>query len=126
MSMSGEKPEVVAVPVEQPPAPPARNRRAAAQRVREARDRLTSTSGTRPAFDHELLRQYAQARLSASYVIMLLVVATGVLSGLWVQPLVAALWTCGILAIHAVITRNCSKFLGESASPAITRKWRLR
>jgi len=65
--MSGEKPEVVAVPVEQPPAPPARTRRAASQRVREARDRLTSTSGTRPAFDHELLRQYAQTRLSASF-----------------------------------------------------------
>ena len=72
MSMSGEKPEVVAVPIEQPPVPPARNRRATAQRVREARDRLTSTSGTRPAFDHELLRQYAQTRLSASFVVMLL------------------------------------------------------
>ena len=55
---------------------PASTRRAAAQRVREARDRLTSTSGTRPAFDRELLRQYAQTRISASYVVMLLVVAT--------------------------------------------------
>jgi two-component system cell cycle sensor histidine kinase PleC len=129
MSESGEISEVVSgsVPVDQTAAPSAaRNRRAAAQRVREARDRLTSTSGTRPAFDHELLRQYAQARLSASFVVMLLVVATGLLSGLWVQPVVAALWTCSILGIHAVITHNCSKFLAESASPAVTRKWRLR
>ena len=64
-------------------AAPVNSRRVAAQRVREARDRLTSTSGTRPAFDAELLRQYAQTRISASYVVMLLVVATGVLFGLW-------------------------------------------
>jgi two-component system cell cycle sensor histidine kinase PleC len=66
---------------------PARNRRAASQRVREARDRLTSTSGTRPAFDHELLRQYAQTRISASLVVILLVVSTGILSSFWIPPL---------------------------------------
>ena len=82
MSKSAEKPEVVQLPAERPVVAPARNRRAAAQRVREARDRLTSTSGTRPAFDHELLRQYAQTRLSASFVIMLLVVAPASLFGL--------------------------------------------
>src|SRR3954451_18763668 len=105
---------------------PARNRRVAAQRVREARDRLTSTSGTRPAFDHELLRQYAQTRLSASYVVMLLVVATGLLFGLWMEPLSSAAWTCGMLCIHAVIIRNCAKYLSEPPSPNGTRKWRRR
>ena len=35
------------------------------------------------SFDTELLRQYAQTRVSASFVVMLLVVATGVLFGLW-------------------------------------------
>src|SRR3954452_4943770 len=105
MSMSGEKPEVVSVPVEQPPAPPARTRRAASQRVREARDRLTSTSGTRPAFDHELLRQYAQTRISASLVVVLLVVATGVLCSVWIPPIVAAGCTFGVLTLHAIIIR---------------------
>ena len=47
----------------------AKRRRATAQQVRHARDRLTSTTGTRPAFDYELLRQFAQNRLSASLVI---------------------------------------------------------
>jgi two-component system, cell cycle sensor histidine kinase PleC len=55
-------------------------RRLAAQHVREARDRLTSTSGTRPVFDYELLRQFARNRLSASPVILLLVVTIGLLS----------------------------------------------
>ena len=116
MSNSAEKPEVVQLPAETPAAAPVNTRRVAAQRVREARDRLTSTSWTRPAFDTELLRQYAQTRMSASYVVMLLVVATGILFGFWMQPLSAVAWTSGILCIHAVIIRNCARFLAEPAS----------
>ena len=93
MSKPAEKPEVVQLPADPAPAAPVNARRVAAQRVREARDRLTSSSGTRPAFDTELLRQYAQTRMSASFVVMLLVVATGVLFGFWMQPVSAAAWT---------------------------------
>src|SRR6476659_5370363 len=103
MRNTADKPEVFMPPAE-PPAPvPVNTRRAAAQRVREARDRLTSTSGTHPAFDHELLRQYAQTRISASYVVMLLVVVTGALFGFWLEPISAAAWTCGMFCIQAVI-----------------------
>jgi two-component system cell cycle sensor histidine kinase PleC len=126
MSESVENPDVVSMPGGMAIATPARSRRVASQRVREARDRLTSTSGTRPAFDHELLRQYAQTRISASLVVMLLVVATGLLSSFWVPPVSAVVWTCGILVIHAVVIRYCTKFLTVSASPANTRKWRRR
>ena len=126
MSKPADKPEIVQLTVEAPVAAPVNSRRAAAQRVREARDRLTSSSGTRPAFDTELLRQYAQTRLSASYVVMLLVVATGLLFGFWMQPFPAAAWTFGMLCIHAAIVHNCTRFLAEPASPAATRKWRTR
>ena len=126
MSKTADKPEIVQLPAETQIAAPARNRRAAAQRVREARDRLTSTSGTRPAFDRELLRQYAQTRMSASYVVMLLVVTTGLLFGLWMEPVSAAAWTCGMMCIHAVIIRNCGRFLDEAPSPNGTRMWRTR
>ena len=126
MSESVENPDVVLMPGGTAVAGPARHRRAASQRVREARDRLTSTSGTRPAFDHELLRQYAQTRISASLVVMLLVVATGLLSSFWVPAISAAVWTCGILIIHALIIRYCTKFLTVPASPANTKKWRRR
>src|SRR5258708_3826952 len=124
MSNPAEKPEVVQLPAETPNAVPVNTRRAAAQRVREARDRLTSTSGTRPAFDTELLRQYAQTRMSASYVVMLLVVATGIIFGLWMQPVTAGAWTVGMLCIHAAIIRNCARFFAEQPSLAATRKWR--
>ena len=126
MSKPADKPEVVQLPTEALNTAPVNNRRLAAQRVREARDRLTSTSGTRPAFDNELLRQYAQTRISASYVVMLLVVATGLLFGFWMQPISAAAWTLGMLCVHFVIMRSCSRFLAEPASMAATRKWRTR
>src|SRR6202163_2652771 len=126
MSKPADKPEVVELPAETPVAAPLVNRRLAAQRVREARDRLTSSSGTRPAFDRELLRQYAQTRLSASYVVMLLVAATGLLFGFLTEPISAAAWTCGMFCIHAVIIRNCGRFLAEPPSLTATRKWRTR
>src|SRR6516162_1112677 len=126
MSAPAEKPEVVQLPAEPPAAASASHRRAAQQRVREARDRLTSSSGTRPAFDQELLRQYAQTRLSASYVVMLLVVATGFLFGVWMQPISAAAWTVGVLCIHFAIMRACVRFLSEQPTLAATRKWRQR
>jgi len=126
MSAPAEKPEVVQLPAEPPAAASASHRRAAQQRVREARDRLTSTSGTRPAFDQELLRQYAQTRISASYIVMLLVVSTGLLFGFWMQPIPAAAWTIGMLCIHAAIMRNCYQFLAEPQTPASNRKWRTR
>jgi len=110
-----------------PPSPtsPAR-RRLAAQHVREARDRLTSTSGTRPVFDYELLRQFAQNRLSGSLVILLLVCTIGLLSGLWAQALTAGVWTAGALLIHLIIVRKCRQFLSEPPSTANLRSWRLR
>ena len=113
MSNPAEKPEVVQLPAELHASPPVNSRRASAQRVREARDRLTSTSGTRPAFDAELLRQYAQTRISAFYVVMLLVVATGVLFGIWMQPVRATAWTVGMLCVHAAIVRSCGRWRRE-------------
>src|SRR5262249_7795770 len=126
MSVPADKPEVVQLPAEPQKAAPVSSRRVAAQRVREARDRLTSTSGTRPAFDRELLRQYAQTRISASYVVMLLVASTGLLFGFSMEPILAATWTCGMLCIHAAIMSTCVRFLAEPTNVTPTRTWRTR
>ena len=57
---------------------------------------------------------------------MLLVVATGVLFGLWMPPVSVVAWTCGMLCIHAAMIRSCGRFLAEPPSPIATRKWRTR
>ena len=107
MPIPGEQPDLTALPPETSPV----KRRLAAQYVREARDRLTSSSGTRPAFDYELLRQYAQNRLSASLVILLLVATIGFLSSLWTGAVTAGAWTASVLVIHAVMISKCRQFL---------------
>ena len=94
--------------------------------MREARDRLTSTTGTRPAFDYELLRLFAQNRLSASLVILLLVGTVGFLSSLWTGAVTAGTWTSAVLVIHAVIITKCRQFLAEPPASVNIRAWRLR
>jgi two-component system cell cycle sensor histidine kinase PleC len=105
---------------------PAQRRRAIASQVREARDRLTSTSGTRPAFEYELLRLFAQNRLSASLVVLLLAGTVGFLSSLWTGALKAGTWTSAVLVIHAIIVTKCREFLSEPQDRINLRGWRLR
>jgi two-component system cell cycle sensor histidine kinase PleC len=122
MPIPGEQPDLAALPPETSPV----KRRLAAQYVREARDRLISSSGTRPAFDYELLRQYAQNRLSASLVILLLVATVGFLSSLWTGAVEAGVWTGSVLVIHAVMITKCRQFLDLPPTTISYRTWRLR
>jgi two-component system, cell cycle sensor histidine kinase PleC len=89
MSIPGEQPDLAALCPDTSPV----KRRLAAQVMRELPDRLTSSSGTRPAFDHELLRQYTQNRISASLIILLLVATVGFMSSFWTGVFAAGTWT---------------------------------
>jgi two-component system cell cycle sensor histidine kinase PleC len=122
MPVPGEQPDLSALPPEKSPV----KRRLAAQYVRDARDRLISSSGTRPAFDYELLRQYAQNRLSASLVILFLVATVGFLSSLWIGAVAAGIWTASTLVIHAVMITKCRQFLELPMADFSVRTWRLR
>src|SRR5262249_30321661 len=104
----------------------AAHRRFTAQRVREARDRLTSTTGTRPAFDHELLRLFAQNRLSASIAVLTLVAMIGFLSGLWTSAIEASVWAVAVMTVHAIIAMMCRRFLAEPPGTLNLRAWRTR
>jgi two-component system cell cycle sensor histidine kinase PleC len=103
-----------------------KRRRAAAQRVREARDRLISSTGTRPAFDYELLRLFASTRISASPVILLLVATVGGLSSLPIGWTTAGIWTVVVLLVHAIIVMKCRQYLAEPQAGVDIRAWRLR
>ena len=122
MPIPGEQIDLSALPPVTSPV----KRRLAAQHVRDARDRLTSSSGTRPAFDYELLRQYAQNRLSASLVILLLVATIGFLSSLWTDAVAAGAWTAAVLVIHAAMISKCRQFLALPITDVVARSWRMR
>jgi two-component system cell cycle sensor histidine kinase PleC len=102
-----------------------RRRLTTANRVREARDRLTSSTG-RPAFDYELLRLFARNRISASLAVVPLVVTVGFLSGVWTNVTTASAWTAGVLAVHGVIAHQCQRFLAQSPGSVNLRAWRIR
>src|SRR5579871_3296690 len=103
----------------------AQQRRIAAQRVRDARDRLTSTSGTRPAFDYELLRQYAQNRLSGSLGVILLATAIGLVSTYWASVAWAGLWMAMVLTIQLASMVKCREFLAQPPSEKGIKRARL-
>jgi two-component system cell cycle sensor histidine kinase PleC len=103
----------------------ARHRRAAAIRVREARDRLTSTSGTKPAFDYELLRIYAQNRLSGALGMILLAVVIGLISTFWSNVAWAGLWVIMVLMIQLASMIKCREFLIRPANEATVRRARF-
>ncbi len=103
----------------------ARHRRVAAMRVREVRDRLTSTSGTRPAFDYELLRQYAKNRLSGSFGVILLVCAIGAISTFWSSIAWAGIWASMVLTIQFASMLASREFLAKPASVVRLRRARL-
>src|SRR5579872_1373541 len=113
-----------------PPAGPAktaaRHRRLASMRVREVRDRLTSTSGTRPAFDYELLRQYAQNRLSGALGVILLAVAVAFISTFWSSMAWAGLWGTMVLTIQLASMATCRDFLARSEERRVGKECRSR
>src|SRR6516225_8930847 len=96
-----------------PAAAHSAQRRLSSKRMREAHDRLTSTSGAPAVFDYGLLRVFAQNRVSAAPVILLLVVMIGVLSGLWTGALASGLWITGALFIQFIMIRKCREFLAQ-------------
>ena len=68
------------------------HRRTVARAVRAERERLTSTSGTRPAFDYELVLTFARNRLSAAYAVPFLVAIIATTAMLWIAPTVVIAW----------------------------------
>ncbi|WP_271167252.1 sensor histidine kinase [Hansschlegelia plantiphila] len=101
-------------------------RRSVTAKVRAARERLTSTSGTRPAFDLELARIYAHNRLSALAVVLALAAAITAVATIWIEPRVALTWLAVVLAGHAVVVFFARRFQRAERNAADIRIWRLR
>ena len=98
-------------------------RRSVNQRVREVRERLTSTSGTRPAFDVELVRLYAGNRRSAAPALLVTQFSAAAVMLLWLSPLTAGLWLLASLLSHAGIYALATSFLAPHEPESDLRRW---
>ncbi len=98
-------------------------RRRAASRLREAREKLTSSGTGRHAFDLELVRLFAGGRRGATLAEAVLAVATAGVLSLWVPQAAAAAWLgAALLAILAVAVA-ARLFLRQPQGHAKALRW---
>ncbi len=104
----------------------AERRRTVTRAVRDQRERLTSTSGTRPAFDYELLLTFAQNRISAAYAVPLLIAIVAAAALLWIRPLVVVGWASLVFAMHLIMLALCHRYIATTPADALIKTWLRR
>jgi two-component system cell cycle sensor histidine kinase PleC len=85
-------------------------RRRAQKTVFEARQRLTSSSGTRASFDFELLDEYANSRLSGALALPSLLLILALFVSLWVPALIAIAWAGLVILTNMALVLLCRRF----------------
>jgi two-component system cell cycle sensor histidine kinase PleC len=84
--------------------------------VLDARQRLTSSTGTRASYDFALLSEYVNARMSAALAAPILLVILSLVVSLWVPLVAAALWAVIAVLAHLGVIMVCRQF--RTADPA--------
>jgi len=101
-------------------------RRDVSLKLRDVRERLTSSNGLRQAFDVEMIRQFAQSRLSATLAVAVMVTAVAFAASLWGNRVLLAIWWMTCFSTQATMVTLSSRFLDMSGGPIISRIWRRR
>ncbi|HEV2514096.1 MAG TPA: HAMP domain-containing sensor histidine kinase [Devosia sp.] len=98
-------------------------RRNSQRAVFDARQRLTSSSGTRASFDFELLDEYASSRLGGLLAVPALVLILALFSSLWVTPLAAAGWAALVIVANLAVVWLCRRFKTEDPARFNAGRW---
>ena len=98
-------------------------RRDAQKTVFDARQRLTSSSGTRASFDFELLDEYANSRLSGMLALPALLLILALFASLWVPVLVAVAWAAVVILANVALVLLCRRFKRAERSKFNAGQW---
>jgi two-component system cell cycle sensor histidine kinase PleC len=98
-------------------------RRTAQRTVFDARQRLTSSSGTRASFDYELIDEYADSRISSALVLPVMFAILALFSSLWVHPFAAAGWAGLVAAANLGVVIASRRFKGSPPEHFIASRW---
>jgi two-component system cell cycle sensor histidine kinase PleC len=101
-------------------------RRTSQKTVFDARQRLTSSSGTRASYDLELLDEYAASRVSGAIAIPALVLILATFASLWVMPLAAAIWGALVLLANGAVLLFCRRFQRPERDKVSVARWTRR
>ena len=104
----------------------ASQRRRTTRQVRDTRDRLTSTSGTKRSYDNELMRLFAQTKLSAGLAVFLLAIATGVAISWLTNPHFGGLAAGSVLCAHFFVIMLARSFVKAEPDTIDLKSWRYR
>jgi two-component system cell cycle sensor histidine kinase PleC len=98
-------------------------KRAAQKTVLDARQRLTSSSGTRANFDFELMHDYAQSRLNAALPMAAIVAILAIVASLWVPVVFAALWAGLVTLSLLIVVLMARRFKSTDPSKFNASQW---
>lgn len=97
--------------------------RKAQRTVSDARQRLTSSTGTRASFDFELLDEYASSRLGGTLAMPVLMLILALFSSLWVPPVAAAVWALLVIAANFAVVIICRQFKNAEPGHFNATRW---
>src|SRR5690606_25838551 len=100
--------------------------RRTAKTVFDARQKLTSSSGTRADFDLQLLDQYVVSRLSAVWTVPALVAILAVFLVLWVPPALVVAWAGIVGLANVAVVYVCRRYRGLNRDKLDARAWTRR
>lgn len=98
-------------------------RRNVQRTVLDARQRLTSSTGTRATFDFELLDDYASARLAAFLPTLLVLAILATAAAMWIPIFLSALWAGFVLVSMTGVAVVCRHFRYEGGKNFDARRW---
>ncbi len=99
-------------------------RKLVTREVKSARERLTSSTGLDRAFDYELLRLFAQYRMSGSVGTLVLAFGIAAAALLWVPAYAVTPWIGTVVLASTIIIILSRRFLAEATGEVRIRFWR--
>jgi two-component system cell cycle sensor histidine kinase PleC len=98
-------------------------KRNAQKAVSEARQRLTSSSGTRADFDFELMHDYAASRVGAALPMAAIVVILAIVASFWVPITITALWAGLVIASLLIVVQMARRFTLADPTKFNAERW---
>ena len=92
--------------------------------VKSVREKLTSATGLVQAFDHELVRMFAQQHVSGAPAVLLLAVGVAMAASFWVNSYFSAAWLGAMFLATLLNYILCARFLKEEPDAASIATWR--
>jgi two-component system cell cycle sensor histidine kinase PleC len=101
-------------------------RRSSRSAVFEARQRLTSTSGTRASYDFELLSDYAESRIAGVLAVPALLLILALFGSLFAGPVAAISWVGAVIAANLMVVLLSRRFKSSDPGRFNAMRWTHR